>query len=355
MRYSLLIILVLISGSFGAKASDWSAVRNQKFVTRKPRKILPADPVYGEIFQKVDKAQLVQTLQRISGSLPVTVNGNTFSITERYSPDGKNKFRQYWRQFFTDLGITNQEFSYPTQHSVGETDGHNLEAILPGKSADSVVIIVHYDSIGPAGQETSNPGVDDDTSGMAMMMETARILAQYQSRLQYTVRFVAADYEEHAFPGLEGARNYAKYIQALSQKNGFKIVGGIDNEQSGWNCLKEGGCSDAQTKPSFDIFSCEGDGSTYNFPQLNDLLTDTTAHFSQLLVSQGCMGANSDHYALWEIGVPAIVFSEHQPFDNPHFDQTGGDTFDKIDQDYFFKIAQVGVTFAARVINVEAN
>jgi hypothetical protein len=53
-------------------------------------------------------------------------------------------------------------------------------------------------------------------------------------------------------------------------------------------------------------------------------------------------------YALWEIGVPSVVFSEHDPFSNPHFDASGGDTLATIDLAYFFKIAQVAVVFAAR-------
>ena len=35
------------------------------------------------------------------------------------------------------------------------------------REAPSFIIIVHYDSIGPFGAETSNPGADDDMSGMA--------------------------------------------------------------------------------------------------------------------------------------------------------------------------------------------
>jgi hypothetical protein len=71
---------------------------------------------------------------------------------------------------------------------------------------------------------------------------------------------------------------------------------------------------------------------------------------STLKVNRDCIGENSDHYAMWEIGVPAIVFSEHEPFNNPHFDASGGDFYEKIDQDYYFHIAQLGVTFAAHLV-----
>ena len=211
------------------------------------------------------------------------------------------------------------------------------------KSADSIVIIIHYDSMGRILQEKSNPAVDDDMTGMAMMLETARILAPLQAQLHYTIRFVAADFEEWATPGLEGARTYAKYIQQLSKQQGFKLVASIDNEQSGWS----GGSTSI-----VDAFPCTNDPSLPKSTALGDLFTDTAQKYSGLSVTDACMDENSDFYAMLEVGVPSLVFSEHNPFANPHFDREGGDTFDKIDQDYFFRISQIGVTFAARVAGV---
>src|SRR5262249_24604766 len=157
---------------------------------------------------------------------------------------------------------------------------------------------------------------------------------QYKKRLHNTVRFVAADYEE--WGGLEGARDYAKYVHDLAQKQGFKLLSAIDNEQSGW---KEGA-------NLVDIFDHACTGSSPDSSALRKLLADTATRYAGMSSTHGCMDQNSDHYAMWEIGVPAVVFSEHDPFNNPHFDQEGGDTYDTIDQKYFFEIARVGVTFA---------
>ena len=295
-----------------------------------------AGDIYGSVFSAVDPIHLETLLKDMTGVNPVTVGPDTFSINDRYSPASKANYRKYWAGYFQSLGLTATELAYPNSHGNGEAEGHNVEAILPGQSSDSIVIIVHYDSIGPNGAD--NPGVDDDMSGMAMLMETARILTQYPGKLQHTVRFVAADYEE--WGGLEGSRSYAQYIRALAQKENFQIVSAIDDEQSGWN----GGNDNL-----FDVFSC---GGATDSTQLGDLLADTATHYSQMQVHRDCMGENSDHYAMWEIGVPAVVFSEHDPFNNPHFDSEGGDTYDKIDQSYYFRIAQVGITFAARVVGI---
>ena len=343
--------------SVTAHASDWSGVRYlpQTQLTDGSETTPVADPVYKKIYNTVDRAQVMQHLKELSGQTPVTVGGDTYSITDRYLPESKAKFRAYWTQYFTNLGIPVQEFAYRTRHSIGEENGHNLEAVLPGKSKDSIVVIVHYDSIGPAGSEAQNPGVDDDMTGMAITLETARILAspEYRGHLKYTVRFVAADYEEHASPGLEGAREYAKYIRELARTQGFNIVAAVDNEQTGWNCLKDGACDGGTVAPTVDDFSCSGDFNNYSYSAMGDAFAATVQTYSKLKVSRGCIGENSDHYAMWEIGVPAVVFSEHNPFSNDHFDQSGGDTLDRIDQDYFFSIAQVGVTFAAQLVTLQ--
>ena len=313
--------LFLLAVSFLVSASAFSAEPNA---------------TYQGIFNSVDQSHLQQLLKDMTGFNPVTVGSETFSINDRYLPASIANFRKYWIQYFTQLGIAVTELPYTTSHSIGEQQGHNVEAVLPGKSADSIVIIVHYDSIGPNGSD--NPGVDDDMTGMAVLMETARLLKQHEGELQHTVRFVAADYEEEE--GLEGARVYAKYVLAKSQQENFKLVAAIDDEQSGWN---EG------TSTVFDVFSC---GGATNSDALGDLLVATATDYSKMTTTRSCMGENSDHFAMWEIGVPAVVFSEHDPFNNPHFDQNGGDTYDKIDQEYYFHIAQVGVTFAARVVGL---
>jgi Zn-dependent M28 family amino/carboxypeptidase len=305
-------------------------------IPQKPTTLGLPEDVYKSVFDSVDNGHLQSLLKDMSGVNPVKVGAETFTISDRYSPASKAAYRKYWTNYFQSLGMSVKELPYANSHSNGEEQGHDVEAVLPGASPDSVVIIVHYDSIGPNGAD--NPAADDDMSGMSILMETARVLAAHKGKLAHTVRFVAADYEE--WGGLEGARAYAKYIKDLSQKEKFALVGAIDDEQTGWN---EG------SDNVFDVFSC---GGATDSTAMGDMLVETAASYSAMTTTRACMGENSDHYAMWEIGVPAVVFSEHDPFNNPHFDQEGGDTYDRIDQAYLFRIAQVGVTFAARVVGV---
>lgn len=305
----------------------------------------PADAAHDrlkDIYEEVDGAHVIQLIKEMSGATQVMVAGIPITLGERYSDAGRKNFRDYWTQYMTGLGLEVHALDY--QAAGHPRSGTNLEAVLLGPSADSFVVIVHYDSIGPPGSETQNPGADDDMSGMAIELETARILAAHRSELAYTVRFVASD-EEEVF-GLAGARAYASYIKAAATTGGFTLVAAIDDEQSGWNCSATGSCED-NTWPAFDLFSCSGGPAAYSYQAMGDRFAAIAQSYSSLHVVRGCMGAHSDHFAMWEIGVPTVVYSEHSPFGNPHFDQEGGDTFDLIDTDYLVSIARVGITFQA--------
>ena len=312
----------------------------------------PIADIYKEVFASVTQDLLLQDLKEMTGVVPVTVDGQSVTISDRYLPASKQRFRAYWTQFFRNLGVVVTELPYSTKHRIGELEGHNLEAVLPGKTKDSVVIIVHYDSIGPTGSESSNPGVDDDMTGMAMLLETARVLVARKAQLANTVRFVAVDYEEHTSPGLEGSRQYAAYLKQKATTEAFQIVAAVDDEQTGWNCHGDNLCSDSQGD-LFDIFSCSGDSKGYSYPALGDRMEKIATELGGMRVLRGCIGQESDHYAMWEIGVPSLTFTEHDPHHNNHFDSKGGDIYAKIDTDYFFKIARIGVVFAAELSGLD--
>ena len=91
--------------------------------------------------------------------------------------------------------------------------------ILPGHGAADEIIVVgeHYDSV------ADSPGADDNASGVAAMLELARLLAG--STLPRTVRFVAfANEEAPFFYGDEmGSNRYAVRAQAQGER---WVIGG---------------------------------------------------------------------------------------------------------------------------------
>ncbi|MBU0640180.1 MAG: M28 family peptidase [Planctomycetes bacterium] len=76
---------------------------------------------------------------------------------------------------------------------------YNVVGELPGTVRPDEVYIIgaHYDSV-------SNPGADDDASGVAAVLEIARLVSQWES--EATIRFIAFDREEQ---GTVGSSRYA--------------------------------------------------------------------------------------------------------------------------------------------------
>jgi len=116
---------------------------------------------------------------------------------------------------------------------VDDVDLYNVVAVLPGVTdkEERVMITGHYDSINMSRPEGAPPpqpgdtaaasrdpnmpapGVTDDGSGVACVMELARVMSQYE--FDKTLVFVAFAGEEE---GLLGATLYAQRAKSLNQK-----------------------------------------------------------------------------------------------------------------------------------------
>ena len=116
----------------------------------------------------------------------------------------------------------------------------NVVALLPGKTQPGVHVLItaHYDSVvlvrkpavGTAPAAIDNaasaaapkaPGVSDDASGVAAVMELARVMSAFE--FDKTVVFIAMSGEEY---GLLGALGYA----TNAKKSGMKIEAVLNND-----------------------------------------------------------------------------------------------------------------------------
>ncbi len=97
----------------------------------------------------------------------------------------------------------------------------NVVATLKGTVNPELVYVVssHYDSA------TISPGADDDSSGTAVLLETARIMAQRPQPA--TIVFASFTGEE---AGLLGSREFVR--RAVADK--LAVVGALNNDMVGW-------------------------------------------------------------------------------------------------------------------------
>ena len=196
---------------------------------------------------------------------------------------------------------------------------NNLEAVLPGKANAEEIIVVgaHYDSV------ADSPGANDNASGVAAMLELARLLAG--TALPRSVHFVAfANEEAPFFYGDEmGSNRYA----ASAQAQGARIEAMLSLETIGYYTDLPG----SQRYPfPFSLFY----PNTGNFIGFVGNLSSRglvrravgafrahTAFPSEgVAAPSGIEGVHwSDHWAFWEAGYPAIMVTDTAPFRYPDY------------------------------------
>jgi hypothetical protein len=123
-------------------------------------------------------------------------------------------------QKISGLEVIDDGYLLPKQGGriVKDTELHNLVAIRKGKSQKERIIIVnaHFDTIAVSKEgkfnyedvNTEAPGANDDASGVAAVLEMARIIAGYET--EATIHFIAFAGEEQ---GLVGSTLYAQKMK----------------------------------------------------------------------------------------------------------------------------------------------
>ncbi len=140
----------------------------------------------------------------LSGDEPISLGGESITLETRYAwTDGAMDAAYFLQAELTDLGynVVLEPFTCS-----GHTS-YNVVATVPGTDPERprIVLGAHYDSIAYENPYTAAPGADDNASGVATVLETARVLAGY--RPDATVDFVLFGAEE---VGLCGSTAYVE-------------------------------------------------------------------------------------------------------------------------------------------------
>ena len=222
--------------------------------------------------------------------------------------------------------VSSQEFT------AGGRTYRNLEATLPGagRAQEVVVLGAHYDTA------EDTPGADDNASGVAAVLELARVFAgSPQAR---TVRFVFFPNEEPPWFATAdmGSRHYATAARARHDQ----IVAMLSIESIGYFDTQEG----SQRYPFPLNFAYPNVGDFIGFVsnlKSRGLLHRSIAAFRAhaTLPTQGAAAPGwvpgiwwSDHWSFWLEDYPAIMISATAPYRNPFY-HTPMDTPDKLDYD----------------------
>lgn len=242
---------------------------------------------------------------------------------------------------------------------VQDVELHNIVAVLPGKTNPERQFIVsgHYDTLatlrppqasgGGSGQPTPDttfqlanlspiaPGVSDDGSGTATVMELARVMSQYE--FEKTLVFIAFTAEEE---GLIGSSLYARKARAENQ-----IIDGVLNndiigtEVSGDGRIDNGTLwvfsEDPDDSPSRELARYVKEMSERYFPSFNIGLVFRPDRF----------GRGGDHTPFNLEGYCAVrLTTPNEAYANQH---TPTDTFANASASYTTRAARANAAAAA--------
>ena len=199
---------------------------------------------------------------------------------------------------------------------------NNLEAVLPGHTAADEIIVAgaHYDSV------AGTPGANDNASGVAALLELARLLAG--TALPRTVRFVAfANEEAPFFYGDEmGSNRYA----ARARAQGERIEAMLALETIGYYTDQPA----SQRYPfPFNFFYPDtgnfigfvGNLSSWRLVRraVGAFRASTAFPSEGVAAPSGMKGVHwSDHWSFWQAGYPAIMVTDTALFRYPHYHST---------------------------------
>ena len=235
-------------------------------------------------------------------------------------------------------------------YSINDQEVANIVAELPGgrRKEEIVVLGAHYDTV------WTTPGADDNASAVAVMLEVARLLRNWQPAR--TVRFVGFACEEKPYfhTGEMGSQVYARKCRA----RGDKIVGMLCLEMVGYYSTEPRGQRVPATIPRLlhwafpkrgDFLAAVGNLRSWwlswqfrrgfkravRFPLFSIVLPEVVSEIRL-----------SDNSSFWDQGYPALMLTDTSFLRNPHY-HMASDTPETLDYE---RMAQVtlGVTGAVR-------
>lgn len=172
-----------------------------------------------------------------------------------------------------------------------EIEVANVVATVKGTVNPELIYVVgaHFDS------RAEGPGADDNTSGTAMILEAARVLAKRP--LPATVMFVAFTGEE---AGLRGAREFGRRM-----KDSIHVVGALNNDMMGW-------ANDFRLDNTI----------RYSNAGLRDLQHAAAIGFSRLITYDAYYYKSTDAHALYDAWGDIVAGIGSYPIlGNPHYHQ----------------------------------
>ncbi len=128
--------------------------------------------------------------------------------------DAETKAAQYIVEVFKAIGYSPETQPFTANAGNTPVTSANIVAVKKGTSSQEVIVGAHYDST------NDGPGADDNASGVAVMLEVAKLVSGVTT--PYTIRFIAFGAEE------SGQLGSIAYLNQMSQQDFENVIVMID-------------------------------------------------------------------------------------------------------------------------------
>ena len=262
------------------------------------------------LMQQVDAERLMTHVRNLEGFGTRHINSSTSSPTQGIGAARNYIYNQFaeMRQTAPNGSLHVERLSFDLTMYNKPTRQQNIVAVLQGTQpgAGFWVVGAHYDSIGPAFDDAdmAAPGANDNGTGVAGLIELARVLSTQQYRS--SIIFVAFSAEEH---GRRGSQEFVEW--ARSRNLDINGMINLDSIGNGYNA------SENRRDESLRIFSCEVSDTICKDGGLSRTLARGVeflgfAHDAVLPMTVESAadrdGRYGDHFSFAEQGYPAIRF-----------------------------------------------
>lgn len=230
----------------------------------------------------------------------------------------KNKYLSYG---YTASQIVEDPFSY-TSWGGGTINSKNLVITKTGTLYPNKFVIIcgHFDTV-------TGPGVNDNGSGVSVILEIARILKDVPT--EYSIKFINFSGEEQ---GLYGSSHYVdNVVNSTSPKMDIKLVFNID--QVG------GKAGNSNTTIYCDRDESNPPGNNAASVAITQQLAQCTTLYSPLSTAYDPAYA-SDYVPFQENGEIITGFYEYT---RSYTEHTTNDTYANVDKTYVYNVARAAV------------
>ena len=270
---------------------------------------------------RVDPQKLRRTLQAIVGERSPFSGQGHLAAVEGFI---ERELASY------GLAIESDYFSYR-----GKKFRNIVGRLVAQRGAPLIILGAHLDSV------VGTPGADDNASGVAVLLETARLLSQ--ARLRSQALFCAFNLEEL---NMIGSTAFARKLNSA----GTKVDAMISLEMVGYTDSRPGS---QKYPPGLSWFYPDrgdfiGVIGNWNSSSLLRKFTQQMRQVKGLSVETLSVPGNgaiipavrlSDHSPFWDLGYPALMVTDTSFFRNPHY-HGPKDTLETLNLDFMAKVCE---------------